>query len=76
MSLTVRTSAGAAVRVVTKGVNVHAALGVGVVAGDVPCDGGLGALGGLLEGHGALDIGVSTENSDWREDMSASRVQH
>jgi hypothetical protein len=49
---------------------MHAALGIGVVAGDVPCNGGLGALGGLLEGHGALDVGVSAENGDWSDDMS------
>jgi len=60
----VRTSAGAAVGVVTEGVDVHAALGIGIVAGDVPGDGGLGALGGLVEGDGALDVGVTTENSD------------
>jgi len=34
--LTVRASGGAAVGVVTKGVNVHTTLSVGVVAGDVP----------------------------------------
>jgi hypothetical protein len=42
----VRTGAGAAVGVVTESVNVHAALGVGVVAGDVPGDLGVGGLGG------------------------------
>ena len=62
--LTVRTSAGAAVGIVTEGVDVHAALGVGIVAGDVPGDLGLGGLGGLLEGDGALDVGVTTDNSD------------
>lgn len=60
----VRTSGGAAVSVVTKGVNVEATLGVGVVALDVPRDsGGLG-LGGLLEGDSASDLGVTTENSN------------
>jgi hypothetical protein len=57
-------SARAAVGVVTEGVDVHAALRVGVVARHIPGDGGLGALGCLLEGHGALDVGVSTENGD------------
>lgn len=33
---TVRSSAGAAVGVVTKSVDVHAALSIGVVTGDVP----------------------------------------
>jgi len=64
--LTVRARGRAAVGVVTKGVNVHATLGVGIVAVDVPRHGRLGALGGLLEGDGALDAGVTTENSDWK----------
>ena len=58
---TVRAGGGAAVGVVTELVNVHATLGVGVVAGDVPGDGGVGVLVGLLEGDGAGDLGVSTE---------------
>jgi hypothetical protein len=62
--LTVRAGAGAAVGVVTESVDVHAALGVGVVARDVPGDLGLGGLGGLLEGDGALDVGVTTDDSD------------
>jgi hypothetical protein len=61
----VRTGAGAAVGVVAKGVDVHAALGVGVVARDVPGDLGVGGLGGLLESDGALDVGVTTDNSDY-----------
>lgn len=65
-NLTVRTGAGAAVGVVTEGVDVHATLGVGVVAADVPGDLGLGGLGGLVEGDGALDVGVTTDNSDWK----------
>lgn len=62
-----RAGAGAAVGVVAEGVDVHAALGVGVVAGDVPADGRLGGLGGLLEGDGALDVGVTTDDSDCGE---------
>jgi hypothetical protein len=65
--LTVRTGASATVGVVTEGVDVHSALGVGIVAGDVPGDLGLGGLGGLLEGDGALDVGVTTDNSDCEE---------
>jgi hypothetical protein len=64
IELTVRAGAGAAVGVVTKGVDVHATLGVGIVAGDVPGDLGVGGLGGLLEGDGALDVGVTTDDSD------------
>lgn len=59
-----RASAGAAIGVVAKGVNVHATLGVGVIAGDIVGDVGWAALRVLLEGHGALDIGVTTENCD------------
>jgi hypothetical protein len=64
---TVRTGRCAAIGVVTELVNVHATLSVGVVAGDVPCDGGWGALTGLFKGDSALDVGVSTENSDCSE---------
>ena len=59
-----RTSGGTTVGVVTKGVNVHATLGVGIVAGDVPRDGGLGTLGGLLESDGTGDLGVSTKGGN------------
>ena len=73
--LTVRTGAGAAVGVVTESVDVHATLSVGVIAGDVPGDLGLGGLGGLLEGDGALDVGVTTDNSDCEEEVSCQPLQ-
>src|SRR5699024_5410362 len=41
--------------------------GVGVVALDVPGDVGGGTLVGLLEGHSAGDLGVTTENSNCGE---------
>jgi hypothetical protein len=56
--------ARAAVGVVTESVHVHAALGVGVVARNVVGYGGGRRLGGLLEGYGALDAGVSAEDGD------------
>lgn len=59
-----RSSAGAAVGVVTVSVNVHATLSVGVVASNVPCDLGVGGFVGLLEGDGSLNVGVSTEDGD------------
>jgi hypothetical protein len=65
LRLTVRSSRCASVGVVTEGVDVHATLGIGVVASDVPCDGGVGVLVGLLEGDGSLDVGVSTEDGDY-----------
>lgn len=65
-----RTGRGAAVGVVTEGVDVEAALGVGVVAGDVPGDGGGGVLVGLLEGDGAGDLGVSTEDADCEREFA------
>ena len=68
--LTVGTSGGATVGVVTELVNVEGTLSVGVVAGDVPADGGGSGLGSLLEGDGTGDLGVTTEDSNCREDRS------
>ena len=50
-----RPGRGAAVGVVTKGVNVESALGVGVAAGNVPGDAGGSRLGLLLKDDGAVD---------------------
>lgn len=72
--LTVRAGGGAAVGVVAESVDVHAALGVGIVARDVPGDGGGGLLVLLLEDDGALDVGVTAEDADWpRNDVSGCR---
>lgn len=62
--LTVRAGRSAAVGVVTEGVDVEAALGVGVVAGDVVGDGSGTGLGLLLEDNGSGDLGVTTEDSN------------
>ena len=59
-----RAGRGAAVGVVAKGVDVHATLGVGVVAGDVPGDGGRGRLVLLLEDDRARNLGVTPDDSD------------
>lgn len=59
-----RAGARAAVGVVSELVDVHAALGVGVVACDVPVDGCVGGFRGLLEGDGAFDVGVASENGN------------
>lgn len=58
-------SRGAAVGVVTELVNVDAALGVGVVASQVPGDGGGGVLISLLEGDSAGDLGVTTDGCNY-----------
>lgn len=60
----VRAGRGAAVSIVTELVNMEAPLSVGVVAGDVPRDSGGRVSVSLLEGDGALDSRVSTENGD------------
>lgn len=60
----VGSSACAAVGVVTELVDVHAALGRGVVAADVVGDGCRGGFGRLLEGDGAADLGVTAEDCD------------
>jgi hypothetical protein len=61
---------GAAVRVVTKLVDVETAEGVGVVPSDIPGYDGWGGLGSLLEGDGASDVGfnvgVTAEDSNYR----------
>lgn len=59
-----RAGAGAAVGVVAELMDMHAPLGIGVVTGDVPADGRWGGLGGLLEGHLARDLGVSSDDGD------------
>lgn len=66
-----RASRCAAVGVVTKLVDVHATFGAGVVASNVPRDSGWGTLGGLLESHCASDLGISAEDSDYGNKMSA-----
>lgn len=62
--LTMRSSARTAIGVVAELVDVHAALGGGVVAGDVVGDGRGGRFGRLLEGDGSADFGVSAEDCD------------
>lgn len=54
--------------------DVEGALSVGIVALDVPGDGGGRRLTGLLEGDGAGDLGVTPENSNWRRNWSALRT--
>jgi hypothetical protein len=60
----VRAGRCAAVGVVTKLVDVHATLSIWVVALDIPCDGGGGAFGLLLEGNGTGDLRVTSDGSN------------
>lgn len=62
--ITVRSSACAAIGVVTELVDVHAALGRGIIAADVVGYGCWGGLGRLLKGDGAADLGVTAEYCD------------
>jgi hypothetical protein len=73
--LTVRTSRCAAVGVVTKLVDVHATFSIGVIASDVPCDGGWGGLGGLLEGNGPSDLRVSSDSSNYDGQKRSARIR-
>lgn len=59
------TSAGAAVGVITKLVDVHTTLSRGVTALDIVGDGCRRCFGRLIEGDGALDGGVTAEYSDY-----------
>ncbi len=68
-------SRGAAVGVVTELVDVHATLSIGIVTSDVPCDGGGGGLGFLLEGNGAGDLGVTSNGRNYRRENRVSISQ-
>lgn len=64
VKLTVRASRGAAVGVVAEGVDVEAALGVGVLASNVPGDGSGSRLGFLLKGDSSTNLGVTAEDAN------------
>ena len=59
-----RAGRGAAVCIVAKGVNMHATVRIGVLARDIPRDGGRGGLGLLLKGDGTRNLGVTPDDSD------------
>jgi hypothetical protein len=59
-----------AVGIVTEGVDVHATLGIGIMASDIPGNRGRRRLGGLLEGNRAGDFGVTTDTTDWKDWVS------
>jgi hypothetical protein len=64
----VRTGRSATVGLVAESVDVHATQGVRVVAGDIPGDGGEAGLRLLLEGDGALDVGVTSDDSNYLDE--------
>ena len=70
-----RASTSAAVGVVTELMDVHATLGVGVVACDIPGDGGGRGLGGLLKCHMASDLGVSSKDRNYKRSRFSQVAQ-
>jgi hypothetical protein len=62
----VRTGGCAAVGVVSELMDMEGTLGICIVARKVPGDGGLRVLIGLLEGHGAGYLGVSSDGCNCR----------
>jgi hypothetical protein len=63
--LTVGACGGATIGIVTKLVDVHATLSIGVVASDIPCDGSGGGFRFLLEGNGAGDFRVTSDGCNY-----------
>lgn len=70
---TVRACTSATIGVVTECMNVHAALSIGIVAVNLPCDGGWAGFGGLLEGDGTSDLGVTTEDGNCAGEYLSAR---
>ena len=62
-----RTSRCASIGVVSELVDMHATLGIGIIASDVVGDCGVLMFGSLLKGDGTLDFRVSSDDSDYRE---------
>ena len=61
---TVRSGRCATIGVVTKLMDVEATLSIGIISSNVPGDDGGGEFGILLEGNGALDLGVTSNGSN------------
>lgn len=62
--LTVGASRCAAVGIISKLMDMHTPLGIGVLAGDVPCNGRWGGLGSLFERYSTCYFRVSAEFSN------------
>jgi hypothetical protein len=67
-----RTCGCAAVCVVTKSVDVNATLSIGIVASDIPRDGGRGGLRLLLESNSAGNLRVTSDDSNYKEKRPVS----
>ena len=67
LPLTVGSGGGATIGIVTKLVDVHATLSIGVIASDVPCNGSWGRLGFLLEGNSAGDLRVTSNECNYKQ---------
>lgn len=65
---------GAAVGIVTKLVDVKTPPGVRIVTGDIPRNHGWIALGSLLEGDGARDVGVTAKDSNYGQRSRAQKL--
>ena len=63
--LTVGSGGCAAVGVITELVDVHATLSIGVITRDIPCDGGRGGFGVLLEGDSSSDLRVTSDGCNY-----------
>ena len=63
--LTVGPGGCAAVGIISELMDVEATLGIGVVASDIPCNGGWGRLGRLLEGNGSRNLGVTSDGCNY-----------
>ena len=72
LPLTVGSCGGATIGIVTKLVDVHAALSIGVVASDIPRDGGRGGLRLLLESNSAGNLRVTSDDSNYKEKRPVS----
>ena len=60
---------GASICVIAELVDVHAALGIRVVAGNVPCNGRRGRLVSLLEGNSTGNLRVASNKCNYRRSM-------
>lgn len=56
---------GASVGVVAESVDMHPAVGIGVMASQIPADCGRAGLGVLVEVDGARDLRVTAEECHW-----------